>query len=116
MALLTPVLPIVLYYALKMPATPAFMISALFGVLVTRPREAVQTLVAAAIRGVEDVAPAVLLFMGIGMLLVATQQPQFAAALQPLAGGWIANPALYVLVFGVRARSRSIAGRSTRSA
>ena len=100
-ALLTPVLPIVLYYALKMPATPAFMISALFGVLVTRPREAVQTLVAAAIRGVEDVAPAVLLFMGIGMLLVATQQPQFAAALQPLAGGWIANPALYVLVFGV---------------
>jgi H+/gluconate symporter-like permease len=100
-ALLTPVLPIVLYYALKMPATPAFMISALFGVLVTRPREAVQTLVAAAIRGVEDVAPAVLLFVGIGMLLVATQQPQFAAALQPLAGGWIANPALYVLVFGV---------------
>jgi H+/gluconate symporter-like permease len=100
-ALLTPVLPILLYYALKMPATPAFMLSALFGVLVTRPREAVQTLVAAAIRGVEDVAPAVLLFVGIGMLLVATQQPQFAAALKPLAGGWIANPALYVLVFGV---------------
>jgi H+/gluconate symporter-like permease len=100
-ALLTPVLPIVLYYALKMPATPAFMLSALFGVLVTRPREAVQTLVAAAIRGVEDVAPAVLLFVGIGMLLVATQQPQFAAALRPLAGSWIANPALYVLVFGV---------------
>jgi TRAP-type C4-dicarboxylate transport system permease large subunit len=100
-ALLTPVLPIVLYYALKMPATPAFMISALYGVLVTRPRDAVQTLVAAAIRGVEDVAPAVLLFVGIGMLLVATQQPQFAAALQPLAGGWIANPVLYVVVFGV---------------
>jgi H+/gluconate symporter-like permease len=100
-ALLTPVLPIVLYYLLKMPATPAFALSAVFGVLVTRPRESVQTLVAAAIRGVEDVAPAVLLFMGIGMLLVATQQPQFAAALAPLAGAWIANPTLFVLVFGV---------------
>ena len=70
--------------------------------LVTRPREAVQRLVAAAIRGVEDVAPAVLLFMGIGMLLVATQQPQFAAALRPLvAGGWLRNPVAYVLLFGV---------------
>lgn len=100
-ALLTPMLPILLYYAFHMPATPAFALSAVFGVLVTRPREAVQTLVAAAIRGVEDVAPAVLLFMGIGMLFVATQQPQFAAALQPLAGGWIGNPVLYVVVFGV---------------
>jgi H+/gluconate symporter-like permease len=100
-ALLTPVLPIVLYYAFQMPAAPAFALAALFGVLVTKPRAAVQTLVAASIRGVEDVAPAVLLFMGIGMLLVATQQPQFAAALRPLAGAWIANPAIYVIVFGV---------------
>ena len=101
-ALLTPVLPLVLYYALKMQAAPAFLIAALFGVLVTRPSEAVQRLVAAAIRGVEDVAPAVLLFMGIGMLLVATREPQFFAALQPLvAGAWLRNPVAYVLLFGV---------------
>ncbi|MEO6835685.1 MAG: hypothetical protein ABI231_07260 [Candidatus Tumulicola sp.] len=101
-ALLTPILPLVLYYALHVEAAPAFVIAALFGVLVTRPRDAVQTLVAAAIRGVEDVAPAVLLFMGIGMLLIATKQPQFAAALAPLAtGGWIRNPIAYVAVFGL---------------
>jgi hypothetical protein len=71
-------------------------------VLITRPSQAVQRLVAAAIRGVEDVAPAVLLFMGIGMLLVATRQPQLAAALRPLvAGDWLRNPAAYVLLFGV---------------
>ncbi len=100
-ALLTPVLPLVLYYALKMQAAPAFLIAALFGVLVTRPSDAVQRLVAAAIRGVEDVAPAVLLFMGIGMLLVATREPQFFAALQPLVGGaWLRNPVAYVLLFG----------------
>jgi hypothetical protein len=100
-AFLTPVLPLVLYYALKLEAAPAFLIAALFGVLVTRPSEAVQRLVAAAIRGVEDVAPAVLLFMGIGMLLVATREPQFSAALRPLvSGAWLRNPVAYVLLFG----------------
>lgn len=107
-ALLAPVLPLILYFAvpkltgLKIEAAPAFIVSALFGVLATRPRDAVQRLVAAAIRGVEDVAPAVLLFMGIGMLLVAIGQPQLKAAFEPLtAGGWIANPIVYVAVFGL---------------
>jgi hypothetical protein len=100
-ALFTPVLPLVLYYVLHVEAAPAFLAAALFGVLVTRPQRAVAQLVSAAIRGVEDVAPAVLLFMGIGMLLVATQQPQFAAALTPLvAGGWLRSPVTYVAVFG----------------
>jgi hypothetical protein len=101
-ALVTPLLPLVLYYVLHVEAAPAFILSAIFGVLVTRPRDAVQTLLAAAIRGVEDVAPAVLLFVGIGMLLIATKQPQFAAALGPLAaGGWVRNPIAYVTVFGL---------------
>jgi hypothetical protein len=101
-ALATPVLPIVLYYAVHLDPTPAFALSAIFGVLVTRPKRAVQTLVAAAIRGVEDVAPAILLFIGIGMLLVATKQPEMARALAPLvAGGWARNPIAYVAVFGL---------------
>src|SRR5580700_3885601 len=101
-ALLTPFLPLLLYYALGVEAVPAFIAAALFGVLVTQPSKAVPRLVAAAIRGVEDVAPAVLLFMGIGMLLVATQQPQLASALRPLVtGGWLRNPIAYVLLFGV---------------
>jgi hypothetical protein len=101
-ALLTPFLPLVLYYALRIEAAPAFVASAVFGVLVTRPSEAVQRLAACAIRGVEDVAPAIILFMGIGMLLVATGEPQFGAALQPLVGGdWLRNPFAYVLLFGV---------------
>ncbi len=101
-ALLTPVLPIVLYYLLHLDATLAFIVSAFFGVLVTRARKAVPTLVAAAIRGVEDVAPAILLFIGIGMLLALTQAPQFARALAPLvSGGWTRNPIAYVVVFGL---------------
>ncbi len=100
-ALVTPLLPLAFYYALKMDAAPAFLVAAVYGVVVTRPALAVQRLVAAAIRGFEDVAPAVLLFMGIGMLLVATKEPQFAAALRPLAGAWLRNPVAYVLLFGV---------------
>ncbi len=100
-ALATPVLPLVLYYALHLDPTIAFILAALFGVLVTRPRRAIPTLVAAAIRGVEDVAPAILLFIGIGMLLTATRTPQFAAALAPFAGPWIRNPVAYVAIFGL---------------
>jgi hypothetical protein len=101
-ALLTPLLPIILYYVLHLDPILAFALSAIFGVLVTRPRRAVQTLVSAAIRGIEDVAPAILLFIGIGMLLVATTEPQFAHALAPLvAGGWARHPLAYVVIFGL---------------
>ncbi len=101
-AMAVPLLPIALYYALQVDAAPAFLLSAIIGALLTRPRDVVQTLVAAAIRGVEDVAPALLLFMGIGMLFVATQEPQFAAALRTLvAGSWVHNPIAYVAVFGL---------------
>ncbi|MGH7738138.1 MAG: hypothetical protein ACREMP_09780 [Candidatus Tyrphobacter sp.] len=101
-SLATPILPIILYYVLHMDATPAFLLSAIYGVLSTRPRSAVPTLVASAIRGVESVAPAVILFMGIGMLLVATREPAMQAALGPLvSGGWERNPIAYVVVFGL---------------
>ncbi len=101
-ALCTPLLPLLLYYAFHIEAAPAFIVAAIFGVLVTQPALAIKRLVAAAIRGVEDVAPAVLLFMGIGMLLVATKEPQFTAALQPLvSGGWLRNPIAYVALFGL---------------
>ena len=101
-ALVTPLIPLLLFYTFHLDAAVAFLVAALFGVLVTRPALAVQRLVAAAIRGVEDVAPAVLLFVGIGMLLVATTQPQFVAALRPLvAGDWLRSPVAYVMLFGV---------------
>lgn len=100
-ALSTPVLPLVLYYVLKIDAAPAFLIAAIFAVLVTQPRLAIERLVAAAIRGVEDVAPAIVLFMGIGILLVATRQPQFGEALRPLVeGDWLRNPVAFVSIFG----------------
>lgn len=100
-ALFTPVLPIVLYFAFHLDPMIAFVASAVYGALVTRPRRAIQTLVAAAIRGVEDVAPAVLLFIGIGVLLAATRAPQLRAAFAPLVGSWTSNPLAFVALFGI---------------
>jgi hypothetical protein len=101
-ALVTPVLPILLYFALHLDPVLAFAISAIYGAVATRPSLAVQTLIAAAIRGVEDVAPAIVLFVGIGMLLTATKAPQFSTALRPLvASNALHNPFVFVALFGV---------------
>lgn len=100
-ALITPVMPIVLYFALHVDPMIAFVLSAFYGACVTRPRAVVPTLVAAAIRGLEDVAPAVLLFIGIGILLAATRAPELRAAFAPLARGWTSNPIAFVTIFGI---------------
>ena len=101
-SLITPILPIVLYFAFHMEPIVAFAVSAIYGVLTTRPARAIESLASAAIRGFEDVAPAVLLFIGIGMLLTATKLPQFGLALQPIvSGGWLRNPIAFIVLFGL---------------
>lgn len=101
-ALITPVLPIVLFYTLHWDPVLSFAVSAVYGAVTTRPSRAIQTLVAAAIKGVEDIAPAVVLFIGIGMLFTATKEPQFVAAMQPLASSHaLRNPFVFVAIFGL---------------
>ncbi len=101
-ALVTPILPVIIYKGLGVDATVAFAVAALFGVCVTRPRAAVQTLMAAWIRGVEDVAPAIVLMIGIGMLLFAAKLPAVAGAVTPLIAVLAPRtPLAYVVVFGL---------------
>lgn len=101
-ALLTPVLPLVLYAGFRVDALVAFLIAALYGVLVTRPRAIAATLSAAWIRGIEDVAPAVILMMGIGMLLVAVKTPAVQAAVTPVITVLAPRtPGAYVIAFGL---------------
>jgi hypothetical protein len=101
-ALLAPVLPIVLYFAVGASPIVAFALAALYGAVTAAPRKTIPTLVAAAIRGTEDVAPAVILFMGIGMLLVATGLPSVKASLAPIVAAiaprsWVG----YIVLFGL---------------
>jgi len=101
-ALVTPVLPLVLLLGLGWDAIVGFAVAAIYGALVTAPRKIVPTLVAAWIRGIEDVAPATILMIGIGMLLVAAQTPQVQAAMTPLVAAVAPRtPLAYVVLFGL---------------
>ncbi|HVA37428.1 MAG TPA: citrate transporter [Candidatus Dormibacteraeota bacterium] len=104
-ALIAPVLPLILILVFRWGAwgpVPAFLIAAVYAALVVRPRDAVQTLVSGAVRGIEDVAPAVFLMIGIGMLLQVAALPQVHAALAPVVARIAPHHALaYVALFGV---------------
>jgi H+/gluconate symporter-like permease len=89
LALFSPVLPLLLffgfnYWGLKLDFIAAFLLGSLFAVWLTNWRGAIRSLSEAAIKGVEDGAPAALLMMGIGMLLNALNLPAIKAALEPL--------------------------------
>ncbi|MBP6822269.1 MAG: citrate transporter [Acidobacteria bacterium] len=101
-ALLVPILPLVLHVWLKVPVVAAFFIGAILGVLITRPKEMVRQLSSASVKGFEDVAPAVILMIGIGMLLNATTLPAVKASLTPLVGAVnLHSPLVYVAFFGL---------------
>jgi len=101
-ALLVPLVPLALHIGLGWEVMPSFLAGALLGVLVTRPREAVRQLSSAAVRGLEDVAPAVILMIGIGMLLAATTLPAVQESLRPLVERVdFRSPVGYVLFFGL---------------
>jgi H+/gluconate symporter-like permease len=81
---------------------PAFLASAILGAVIARPRESVHQLSSAAVRGLEDVAPAMILMIGIGMLLNATTLPAVKTSLAPLIASIdFRSPAVYVLFFGL---------------
>lgn len=102
LALVVPLLPLALHVGLKWPVMPSFLISALVGVLLTKPRETVRQLSSAAVKGLEDVAPAVILMIGIGMLLNATKLPAVQASLAPLIQAInFRSPLIYVCFFGL---------------
>jgi hypothetical protein len=102
LALITPLLPLVLLRGFGVDAIVGFAIAAVYGVLITRPRSAVKTLMSSWIRGIEDVAPATILMIGIGMLLVAANTPQVQAAVTPLVASVAPrSPLAYVVLFGL---------------
>ena len=81
---------------------PSFLIAALAGVLITRPRETVRQLSGAMVKGLEDVAPAIILMIGIGMLLNATKLPAVQASLQPFIQAVnFRSPVIYLVCFGL---------------
>jgi len=106
-ALLTPFVPLVLffgfnYFGLKLDFIAAFIIGSLFAVLLVDWRSSIKTLTASAIKGIEDGAPAAILMMGIGMLLNALNLPVIKTSLEPLIRALpFDSPVFYVAFFGL---------------
>ncbi|MDQ4121870.1 MAG: citrate transporter [Acidobacteriota bacterium] len=99
---LTPFVPLVLYLGFGWKEVPAFLGGAIFALITTVPRRAIQTLTASLVRGIEDGAPAALLMMGIGMLLNALRLPAVEAALKPIVTALpVQNVWGYILFFGL---------------
>ena len=106
-ALLTPIIPLVLffgfnYFGLKLDFIAAFIVGSLYGVCTTDWKNAIKTLTSSAIKGIEDGAPAAILMMGIGMLLNALNLPLIKTALEPLIISLPFHSTLfYIAFFGI---------------
>ena len=103
-ALLTPILPIALIMIFHLPIIPAFVIGMLWGVLTTNFRAPIQTLTAAALEGLKDIAPVLGLFVGIGMALNAMMAEPTKAVLAPFLQAVVpTSPVPFVLFFSLAA-------------
>lgn len=81
---IAPLVPVALVFTLKMDIIPAIIIAALVAIILVRPKRPIHTLSSALVEGLQDVAGALGLFMGIGMLLMAVSSPQVAGVLKPI--------------------------------
>lgn len=101
-ALATPIIPLILHLAFGWPVIPAFIGGILYGVLTTRPRDAVRVLTQSALKGMETGAPAIILMIGIGMLLMMSIRPEVQTVLEPVLSTIRGIPAWgFVIGFGL---------------
>jgi len=103
-ALLTPLVPLGLVLALDWPIIPSFVAGLLYALATTWRKGSVQIFTKSLFEGVESVAPAVILMIGIGMLLKSVTHARISTALQPYLNFIVPRtPMAYVTVFTVLA-------------
>lgn len=101
-ALISPIIPVVLVFAFKLTIVPAVFIGAIIAILLATPKRPIHILSSALIEGIQDVAGAVGLMIGIGILLNAVMAPQVALIIQPAIKAIIpTSPIMFVIIFTV---------------
>ncbi|HBT48893.1 MAG TPA: transporter [Caldanaerobacter subterraneus] len=111
-ALLTPIIPVLLLFIwplifkdaegkpIQIDIISAMLIGILYGILTTKPREIKNLLTSSIIEGIKDVAPALGLMIGIGMLLLAVMDKTTAALISPIISKILPTSKIgYVLFF-----------------
>ena len=99
-ALIAPILPLVIIAVINFTvglgsakdgmidpvaaAVLGFLIASFYAAIIVRPSQAVNIFTGALVEGIKDIAGVLFLFMGIGMLVTATTQPEAVKILNPL--------------------------------
>lgn len=101
-ALVMPVLPLVLVFLFKLDALPALMIGIVVTALITTPKDIANVLSACFIEGIKDVAAAIGLMIGIGILLNGVTTTAVTTIIQPyITAITPKNAIVYVILFTV---------------
>ena len=101
-ALISPLIPIVLVFVLKMELVPSIIIGILITLILSTPKNPVQVVAGAFVEGIQETAGAAALMIGIGMTLKAVMAPEVAAVLFPVISVMIPkNAVMFVLIFGI---------------
>lgn len=101
-ALFSPLVPVALIFCFSLDVIPAICLSLLICLLLARPKHPTHVLVGSLIEGIQNVAGAIGLMVGIGILLNAVTAPQVSALLKPLIGGIVPGSMwMYILLFSL---------------
>lgn len=101
-ALISPLIPVVLVFALKLPLVPAILIGIVVTLILATPKNVVHVVSSSFVEGIQETAGACGLMIGIGMVLKAVMAPEVAAVLEPVIKAIIpSNAVMFVLVFGL---------------
>ncbi len=84
LALISPLVPVTIIFVFKMDVVPAICLSLAICLLLARPKRITHILVSSLVEGIQNVAGAIGLMIGIGILLNAVTAPQVSVVLKPL--------------------------------
>ncbi|MGC6768187.1 transporter permease [Enterococcus sp. LJL128] len=101
-ALISPIIPVVLVFAFKVPLVASIIIGIAAALLLSTPKNPIHVVSSSFVEGIQDVAGAAGLMIGIGMLLNAVMSVEVSQILQPAISMMIPkNQLMFILVFGL---------------
>ncbi|MGG4197287.1 citrate transporter [Paenibacillus sp. UNC217MF] len=101
-ALISPLVPVLLVFIFKIDIVPAVIAGAIVTILLTWPKRPVHILSSALVEGIQDIAGAMGLMIGIGILLSSVMSPQVSAVISPLIESVLPNtPLMFILFFTI---------------
>ncbi|EPY11160.1 C4-dicarboxylate transporter [Paenibacillus sp. cl6col] len=101
-ALISPLVPVLLVFIFKIDIVPAVIAGAIVTILLTWPKRPIHILSSALVEGIQDVAGAMGLMIGIGILLSSVMSPQVSAVISPLIESVLPNtPLMFILFFTI---------------